>query len=71
MKKNPSYHRNQASISLFETAQTLESLSKQGNPLEFVSRIVDFEIYFEEILNSFTMAQCEHCNCVKVKNVPK
>ena len=50
-KNNPSYRRNQASSSLFETAQTLESLSKQGNPLEFVSRIVDFEM-FRSIIES-------------------
>lgn len=45
MKKSSKYRCNQASSSLFENAQTLESLSKQGNPLEFISRIVDFEMF--------------------------
>lgn len=30
---------------MFENAHTFESLSKQGNPLEFVSGIVDFEMF--------------------------
>lgn len=34
MKKSPNYRCNQSCSSLFENAQTLESLSKQGNPLE-------------------------------------
>ena len=45
MKKSPKYRSNHTSSSLFENAQTLESLSKQGNPLEFISRIVDFEMF--------------------------
>ena len=45
MKKKPNYRRNQASSSLFENAQTLEALSKQGNPLEFISETVDFEMF--------------------------
>lgn len=45
MKKCPRYRRNQTSSSLFENAQTLESLSKQGNPLEFISGIIDFEMF--------------------------
>lgn len=45
LKKRPNYRRNQTSSSLFEQAQTLESLSKHGNPLEFISRIVDFEMF--------------------------
>ncbi len=51
MKKKVTYRRNQSSSSLFEKAQTLESLSKQGNPLEFISGIVDFEM-FRPILES-------------------
>ena len=51
MKKSPNYRRNQTSSSLFEKAQTLEALSKQGNPLEFISEIVDFEM-FRPILES-------------------
>ena len=45
MKKSPNYRRNQSNISLFEKSQTLEALSKQGNPLEFISGIVDFEMF--------------------------
>lgn len=45
MKKSPRYRHNQSSSSLFENAQTLESLSKQGNPLEFISEVVDFETF--------------------------
>lgn len=41
MKKSPNYRRNQSSISLFEKSQTLEALSKQGNPLESISGIVE------------------------------
>ena len=51
MKKKVTYRRNQSSSSLFENAQTLESLSKQGNPWEFISGIVDFEM-FRSILES-------------------
>ena len=45
MKKRPNYRRNQTNRSLFESVQTLEALSKQGNPLEFISGIVDFEMF--------------------------
>ena len=45
MKKPSKYRSNQTIISLFENFQTLESLSKQGNPLEFISGIVDFEYF--------------------------
>jgi hypothetical protein len=45
MKKSPNYRRNQSGSSLFEKAQTLEALSKQGNPLEFISKMIDFEIF--------------------------
>lgn len=45
MKKNPNYRRNQTGSSLFENAQTLEALSKQGNPLEFISSMIDFELF--------------------------
>lgn len=45
MKKHPNYRRNQTNRSLFESTQTLEALSKQGNPLEFISGIVDFEMF--------------------------
>lgn len=51
MKKSPKYRRNQTGSSLFENAQTLEALSKQGNPLEFILGIVDFEM-FRSILES-------------------
>ena len=51
MKKNPNYRRNQTGSSLFENAQTLEALSKQGNPLEFISKMIDFEM-FRPILES-------------------
>ena len=45
MKKSPKYRRNQSSNSLFENTQTLEALSKQGNPLEFISGMIDFEMF--------------------------
>lgn len=51
MKKGSHYRRNQSSSSLFEHAQTLEALSKQGNPLEFISEMIDFEM-FRPILES-------------------
>lgn len=51
MKKSPNYRRNQTGSSLFENAQTLEALSKQGNPLEFISKMIDFEM-FRTILES-------------------
>ena len=55
MKKRPNYRRNQTNRSLFESTQTLEALSKQGNPLEFISGIVDFEMFrpvLEELLQT-------------------
>lgn len=36
---------NEQSRSLFEEETTLESLSKMGNVLEFVSGVVDFELF--------------------------
>lgn len=45
MKKSPNYRRNQSGGSLFENAQTLEALSKQGNPLDFISKMIDFEMF--------------------------
>lgn len=36
---------NEQSRSLFEEETTLESLSKMGNALEFVSGVVDFELF--------------------------
>ena len=49
--KCPNYRRNQSGSNLFESAQTLEALSKQGNPLEFISKMIDFEM-FRPILES-------------------
>ena len=51
MKKSPKYRRNQTCSCLFENAQALEALSKQGNPLEFISKMIDFEM-FRTILES-------------------
>lgn len=51
MKKSPKYRRNQTYSCLFEKAQTLEALSKQGNPLEFISKMIAFEM-FRTILES-------------------
>ena len=45
IKKSPNYRRNQTGSSLFENVQTLESLPKQGNPLEFISKMIDFELF--------------------------
>ena len=61
MKKSPNYRRNQTSGSLFENAQTLESLSKQGNPLEFISRMIDFEM-FRSILEDRLQTQERRSN---------
>ena len=36
---------------MFENARTLEALSKQGNPLAFISKMIDFEM-FRPILES-------------------
>ena len=43
MKKSHNYRHNQSSNSLFENTQTLEALSKQGDSLEFLSGMIDFE----------------------------
>lgn len=45
IKKSPKYRRNQSSNSLFENTQTLEALSEQGNPLEFISGMIDSEMF--------------------------
>ena len=50
-EENPNYRCNQIGSSLFENAQTLEALSKQGNTLEFISKMIDFEM-FRPILES-------------------
>lgn len=56
MKKCPVYRSKQTNSNLFENFQTLESLSRQGNPLEFISEIVDFEL-FRPILESKLQTQ--------------
>ena len=62
MKKSPKYRRNQSSNSLFENTQTLEALSKQGNPLEFISGMIDFEMFRpileKQAANRRTQEQC-------------
>ena len=45
MKKTTSYRKNQQNSSLFEQESTVQSLSEMGNPLEFISDIVDFELF--------------------------
>ena len=45
MKKTSSYRKNQQNTSLFEQESTVQSLSKMGNPLEFISGIVDFGLF--------------------------
>lgn len=45
MKKTTSYRKNQQNSSLFEQESTVQSLSEMGNPLEFISGIVDFELF--------------------------
>ena len=45
MKKTTSYRRNKKNTSLFEQESTVQSLSEMGNPLEFISGIVDFELF--------------------------
>lgn len=62
MKKSPKYRRNHSYSSLFENTQTLESLSKQGNPLEFISGMIDFEMFRpileKQAANRRTQEQC-------------
>lgn len=73
MKKSPNYRRNQTGSSLFENAQTLEALSKQGNPLEFISKMIDFEMFrtiLEVKLKSSerkSMLFVAHCSCFMFK----
>ena len=62
MKKRPTYRYRQANISLFENEQTLASLSKQGNPLEYISMMVDFEI-FRPVLESRLQTQERKKQC--------
>ena len=57
MKKSPNYRRNQTGSILFDNAQTLQALSKQGNPLEFISKMIDFEIF-----RPFLKASCKSQN---------
>ena len=45
MKKTTSYRKNQQNSSLFEQESTVQSLSEMGNPLEFISDIVDFDLF--------------------------
>lgn len=45
MKQTSSYRKNQQSSSLFEQESTVQSLSRMGNPLEFISGIVNFEVF--------------------------
>lgn len=67
MKKSPKYRRNQ-SRSLFEKTQTLEALSKQGNPLEFISGIVDFEMFRPVLEAQLQGRSSPHRPCVDVQS---
>ncbi len=40
MKKSPNYRRNLTGSSLFENAQTLETLSKQGNLYQKLEKVL-------------------------------
>ena len=41
-------------MSLFEQENTMESLSKMGNPLVILKEIVDFELFRDELEKLFT-----------------
>lgn len=45
MRKSPKYRCNNTGKSLFENDKTFESLSNQGNSLEFIPEIVDFKMF--------------------------
>ncbi len=45
MKKSAKYRKNEHSQSLFEHEKVMQSLSAMGNPLENISRLVDFEMF--------------------------
>lgn len=45
MREPVKYRKGHQSRSLFEEDATLETLSKMGNALEFISGIVDFELF--------------------------
>ena len=47
-------YQKKTGMSLFEQENTLESLSKIGNPLVILKEIVDFELFRDELEKLFT-----------------
>lgn len=45
MSNGRKFHRNIEAETLFESEMTLSELMKLGNPLEYLDRVVDFEVF--------------------------
>ena len=51
MSNSKQVYKSQGNVSLFDNEETMEILNAMGNPLEKLSKVIDFEI-FREILES-------------------
>ena len=51
MSNSKQVYKSQGNVSLFDIEETMEILNAMGNPLEKLSKVIDFEI-FREILES-------------------
>ena len=49
MEQSKQTYKKQGNISLFDSEETMDKLNSLGNPLEKLSRVVDFEMFREDL----------------------
>ena len=49
MEQSKQTYKKQGNISLFDSEDTMDKLNSLGNPLEKLSRVVDFEMFREDL----------------------
>lgn len=49
MEQSKQTYKKQGNISLFDSEETMDRLNSLGNPLEKLSRVVDFEMFREDL----------------------
>lgn len=49
MEQSKQTYKKQGDISLFDSEDTMDKLNSLGNPLEKLSRVVDFEMFREDL----------------------
>lgn len=54
MEQSKQTYKNQGNISFFDNEENLEKLNELGNPLEKLSKTIDFEMFREDLERGFT-----------------